>query len=169
MSISSSLLPEFDQEMATTRKVLERLPADKFTWKPHETSMELGRLATHVATLNDWMIKTLNQDSFDVAPVDSEPYRLPELATPAEVLERFDTLSAEARAALAESSDEHLLATWSLLQGGQTILSMPRLVSIRSFILNHIIHHRGQLSVYLRMNAVPVPSIYGPSADEGAF
>lgn len=169
MSISSMLLPEFDQEMATTRKVLERIPADKFTWKPHETSLELGKLATHVATLNDWMSKTLELDAFDLAPLDGEPYRLPEITTPEEVLERFDQFAAAARSALAAASDEHLLAPWSLQQGGQTIFTMPRLVSIRSFILNHLIHHRGQLSVYLRMNAIPVPSIYGPSADEGAF
>jgi len=169
MSISSTLLPEFEQEMATTRKVLERLPADKFAWKPHETSLEMGRLATHLATLNDWMVKTIELDALDLAPPEGEPYRLPEITTPAEVLERFDQLAAAARAALAAASDEHLLANWTLLHGGHALFSLPRVVTLRTFVLNHHIHHRGQLSVYLRMNAIPVPSIYGPSGDEGSM
>lgn len=169
MAIKDALLPEFDQEMATTRKVLERLPSDKFAWTPHETSMPLGRLAAHVATLNVWLVQTLKRDAFDVEPLDGEPWRMPEFNTTAELVAGFDALAAEARAALVDASDEHLLAAWSLLKGGQTLFSMPRIVSIRSFIFNHLIHHRGQLCVYLRMNGVPVPSIYGPSADEGAF
>ena len=167
MAIKEALLPEFDQEMATTRKVLERLPTDKLAWAPHERSMTMGRLGAHVGTLYDWMIKTITLDSFDVAPVDGEPWRLPEFGTTAAILERFDKLATEARAALADASDEHLMAPWSLLQGGQAFFTLPRVVVLRSFVFNHLIHHRGQLSVYLRLNDVPVPSIYGPSADEG--
>lgn len=169
MSISSTLLPEFDQEMATTRKVLERIPADKFSWKPHETSLAMGRLAAHLATLNDWMVKTIELDALDLAPPDGEPYRLPEITTPAEALERFDQLAAAARAALAGASDEQLLGNWTLLHGGHVLFTLPRVVTLRTFVFNHHIHHRGQLSVYLRMNAIPVPSIYGPSGDEGGM
>lgn len=167
MAIKDALLPEFDQEMATTRKVLERLPTDKLEWTPHPRSFPMGRLGAHVGTLYDWMIKTLKQDSFDVAPTDGEPWRLPDFSSTAAIVERFDTLAKEARAALAEASDEHLLQPWALLQGGQTLFTMPRIVVLRSFVFNHLIHHRGQLSLYLRLNDVPVPSIYGPSADEG--
>ncbi|MBI1764085.1 MAG: DinB family protein [Acidobacteria bacterium] len=167
MAIKEALLPEFDQEMATTRKVLERLPTDKLEWTPHPRSMAMGRLGTHVGTLYDWMIKTLTLDSFDVAPVDGEPYRLPDFSSTAAIVERFEALGKAARAALAEASDEHLMQPWSLLQGGQTLFTMPRLVVLRSFVFNHLIHHRGQLSLYLRLNDVPVPAIYGPSADEG--
>jgi uncharacterized damage-inducible protein DinB len=167
MAIKDALLPEFDQEMVTTRKVLERLPTDKLDWTPHPRSMAMGRLGAHVGTLYDWMIKTLKQDSFDVTPVDGEPYRLPDFSSTAAIVERFDALAKEARAALAEASDEHLMQPWALLQGGQTLFTMPRIVVLRSFVFNHLIHHRGQLSLYLRLNDVPVPSIYGPSADEG--
>jgi uncharacterized damage-inducible protein DinB len=167
MAIKDALLPEFDQEMATTRKVLERLPTDKLDWMPHPRSMAMGRLGAHVGTLYDWMIKTLKQDSFDVAPPDGAPFRLPDFSSTAAIVERFDALAIEARAALAEASDEQLMAPWSLLQGGQTLFTMPRVVVLRSFVFNHLIHHRGQLSLYLRLNDVPVPSIYGPSADEG--
>lgn len=167
MAINAALLLEFDQESATTRKVLERIPDDKLAWKPHERSMAFGQLGTHVGTLYDWMIKTLKQDSFDVAPVNGAPYRMPDFSSTAAILERFDALAKEARAALAEASDEQLLQPWSLLQGGQTFFTMPRIAVVRSFVFNHMVHHRGQLSVYLRLNEVPVPSIYGPSADEG--
>ncbi len=169
MRLSETLLPEFDHEMANTRKTLERVPDDKFAWKPHEKSMPMGGLATHLANILTWVIHTINKDSIDVAPPGGEPLRMPQATSRQEVLDTFDQNLAAARAALAGASDELLLKPWSLLAGGKTILTMPRIAVLRSFVMNHSIHHRAQLGVYLRINDVPVPSIYGPSADEGAF
>jgi uncharacterized damage-inducible protein DinB len=169
MSISQSLLPEFDQEMANTRKTLERVPDDKFGWKPHPKSFAMGPLAQHIATMVGWMTDTIDKDSFDVAPPGAAPYQPPAINSQAELLATFDEGVAKARAALAGASDEHLMKPWALLNGGKPIMSMPRVVVIRSFVMNHTIHHRAQLGVYLRLNEIAVPSIYGPSADEGAF
>jgi uncharacterized damage-inducible protein DinB len=166
MSIREALLPEFDQEMATTRKVLERCPEDKFGWKPHPKSFALGDLATHLVNMCGWMVDTIEKDSFDVAPVGAPPYKEEPARSRKELLEKFDKNVAAARAALSGASDETLMNSWSLLAGGQTLFSMPRVVCIRSFVMNHSIHHRAQLGVYLRLNDVPVPAIYGPSADE---
>jgi uncharacterized damage-inducible protein DinB len=163
MPLNQALLPEFDHEMAGTRKSLERVPVDKFGWKPHQKSMTLGELATHLATINQWAEAIIGQESFDVANAPAPP----KLESQSEVLEAFDKGTAGARKAIAGASDEQLMKTWSLLRGGQAIFSLPRIGVLRSFILNHTIHHRAQLGVYLRMNDVPVPSIYGPSADEG--
>jgi uncharacterized damage-inducible protein DinB len=163
MPLNQALLPEFDHEMAGTRKSLERVPADKFGWKPHQKSMTLGELATHLATINQWAEAIVGNDSFDVANAPVPP----KFKSQQEVLEVFDKGTAAARKAIAGASDEQLMKPWSLLKGGQAIFSLPRIGVIRSFILNHTIHHRAQLGVYLRMNDVPVPSIYGPSADEG--
>ena len=167
MKISEMLLPEFDQEMANTRKTLERVPEDKLDWKPHEKSMTLGRLAGHLAELANWATATLNQDKFDFQPPGAPPYQPLIPRSRKEVLDAFDSGAKAARAAIAESSDQHFMANWSLLSGGKTLMTMPRTAVLRSFVLNHIIHHRAQLGVYLRLNNVPVPSIYGPSADEG--
>jgi uncharacterized damage-inducible protein DinB len=166
MRISDALVPELDQETATTRRVLERCPEDKFGWKPHAKSFSMAGLCTHIANMLGWGVDTINKDSFDVAPVGAEPYKEEPVATNKELLERFDKNSAAFRAALVAASDEQLMKNWSLLSGGQTIFTMPRVAILRGMILNHIIHHRGQLSVYLRLNDIPVPSIYGPSADE---
>jgi uncharacterized damage-inducible protein DinB len=169
MSISESLLPEFDQEMANTRKTLERIPDDKLAWKPHEKSYTMGALATHIATIPGWAQPTIEQDDLDLAPPGAPPYQVLPINSRQEALEKFDTNVAAARAAIAGASDEHLSRPWSLLAGGQTIFTMPRTAVLRGFILSHIIHHRAQLGVYLRINDVPVPSIYGPSADESPF
>jgi uncharacterized damage-inducible protein DinB len=169
MAISESLLPEFDQEMANTRKTLERVPDDKFGWKPHEKSYAMGGLTTHLANLPSWAVLTINADSFDMAPPGAEPFKMPEVKSRQEALEMFDKNVADARAALAAASDEHLLKPWSLLSGGNTLMTLPKIAVLRSFVMNHIIHHRAQLGVYLRLNDIPVPSIYGPSADEGAM
>ena len=169
MTISQTLLPEFDNEMANTRKTLERVPDDKFAWKPHPKSFALGPLANHVATLVGWTTDTIGKDSFDLAPPGGQGYRPPQAASRAELLSVFDDGVAKARAALAGASDEELLKPWSLLNGGQLLMTMPRAAVIRNFVLNHIIHHRAQLGVYLRLNEIPVPSIYGPSADENPF
>jgi uncharacterized damage-inducible protein DinB len=169
MSISEALLPEFDQEMANTRKTLERVPDDKLTWKPHPKSSAMGALAQHIATMVGWATDTIEKDSFDVAPPGAPPYQPPPVHSRAEVLAVFDEGVSKARTAIAGASDERLLGPWSLLNGGKTVMTMPRIAVIRSFVLNHTIHHRAQLGVYLRLNDLPVPSIYGPSADEGAF
>ncbi len=162
-NISQSLLPEFDHEMANTRKSLERIPDDKLGFKPHPRSTSLGGLATHLSTINHWTEAIVGQDTFDVSTAP----RNTELTSRAEVLATFDANMATARKIIAEATDAHLLKPWSLMSGSHTVLTMPRVAVLRSFILNHTIHHRAQLGVYLRMNDVPVPSIYGPSADEG--
>jgi uncharacterized damage-inducible protein DinB len=166
MPISELLLPEFDQEMANTRKVLERCPENKFTWKPHDKSFAMGALATHIAAMTGWLADTMTKDTYDIAPVGQEPYKEEPAKTQTELLARFDGGVAKARKALEGASDEHWMKTWSLLSGGQALFTMPRYTAVRSFIFNHVIHHRAQLGVYLRLNNVPVPAIYGPSADE---
>ena len=160
------LLPEFDREVANTRKTLERVPEEKFGWKPHEKSMTLGRLAGHLADMGSWATTTINSDSFDVAPPGAPPYEPPKMNTLQDVLARFDKNAAEARKAIAGASDENLGKPWSLLNGGKPIFTMPRIAVLRSMVMNHLIHHRAQLGVYLRLNNVPVPGMYGPSADE---
>jgi uncharacterized damage-inducible protein DinB len=162
-NLSQAMLPEFDNEMANTRKSLERIPEDNLGFKPHAKSMTLGGLATHLATITHWAEAIIGLDTFDVSAAP----RTPELKSRAEVLAAFDKNTAIARNAIAESTDAHLLKPWSLTSGSHTVLTMPRVAVVRSFILNHTIHHRAQLGVYLRLNDVPVPSIYGPSADEG--
>jgi uncharacterized damage-inducible protein DinB len=166
MPINESLVTEFDQEMANTRKVLERCPEDKYAWKPHPKSFAMGELATHIVNLPGWCVETIQKDSFDVAPPGAPPYREEPFQSRQALLERFDKNTAAARSAIAGASDDQLQAPWSLLAGGQTLFTMPRITCLRSFVMNHGIHHRAQLGVYLRLNDVPVPAIYGPSADE---
>lgn len=161
-----ALIPEFDNEMATTRKVLERVPEDKFGWKPHDRSMSMCELASHVANIPHWANVSIEADTFDMNPEGGDPPKAPKAGSSAELLEIFDKNVAAARAVIAGASADDLAKTWTLLSGGNEVLAFPKLVVIRGFVLNHLIHHRGQLSVYLRMNDVPVPSIYGPSADE---
>jgi len=165
MPLVDALLPEFDHEMTTTRKVLERVPEDKFNWKPHAKSFSVGELATHVANLPTWGTETLTKSEIDLAGGQ----RVAALASKAELMAAFDRNVAATRAALTGKTDAELLAIWSLKRGGKTIFSMPKTAVLRSFVLSHLIHHRGQLSVYLRLLDVPVPSIYGPSADEPSF
>ncbi|MBV8732754.1 MAG: DinB family protein [Acidobacteriia bacterium] len=169
MTISETLLPEFDNEMANTRKTLERVPDDKFDWKPHPKSFAMGPLAIHLATLVGWTNDTIAKDNFDVAPQGQSSNQPPAIKSRADLLKTFDEGVVKARTALAGASDEHLLKPWSLLAGGKTLMTMPRTAVIRSFVLSHVIHHRAQLGVYLRLNDIPVPSIYGPSADENPF
>lgn len=167
MSIAASMIPEFDQEMATTRKVLERIPDDKLEYTPHAKSMSFARLAGHVAEMVGWLADTMKHDSFDVAPVGAPKFEAFVPKSNAELVAAFDKNREAAREALAAGTDEAMMRTWSLLSGGNVIFSMPRVACVRGMILNHIVHHRGQLSVYLRLNDISVPSIYGPSADEG--
>jgi len=167
MSIGQSLLPEFDQEMDNTRKVLERVPDEKWNWKPHEKSGTLGWLATHVATVPEWLTMTMNTEELDYAPVDGPSYEPPKIENRAQMLAAFEKGVKEARESLIKGSDADFSKEWTLLAGGQKIFAMPRSACIRGMILNHLIHHRGQLTVYFRLVGVPVPGLYGPSADEG--
>jgi uncharacterized damage-inducible protein DinB len=166
MSYSASILPEFDNEMASTRKVLERVPEDKLDWQPHSKSHTIGWNANHLSDIPAWLVMTLKTPSLDINPPGGTPYQSPKATTRREILETFDKNVAEARAALAAAKDEEVMQPWSLLSGGETIFTMPRAVMIRSFVLNHIIHHRAILCVYYRLNDIPVPGMYGPSGDE---
>ena len=163
MPLVDALLPEFDHEMTTTRKLLERVPEDRIDWRPHARSWTLGQLAQHVATLPMWGSITLTQSELDLEASGAPPA----LRTQADLLDAFDRNVTDTRAALAGRTDGELMAPWTLKKGGHTVFSMPKVAVWRSFVLNHLVHHRGQLSVYLRLQDVPVPSIYGPSADEG--
>jgi uncharacterized damage-inducible protein DinB len=169
MPISKTILPEFEHEMANTRKTLERVPDDKFSWQPHEKSMTLGALSTHLSNIPSWTAMTFDRDELDVSPPGEAPYRLEEAKSRAELLEAFDKNVTSARAALEAASDENWQGKWSLLMTGKTIFTLPRTAVMRGFVMNHLIHHRAQLGVYLRLLDVPVPSIYGPSADEDGF
>jgi len=169
MSISKSLLPEFDNEMKNTRKTLERVPYEKFDWRPHEKSMLMGALATHISNIPTWANHTVGKEALDLAP-EGIPLPGPALpASTAELVAAFDKNVAEAREAIAAADDDELHKSWSLLSNGQTIMTLPKIAVLRNFVLNHLIHHRAQLGVYLRLNDVAVPSIYGPSADENPF
>ena len=165
MSIVSSLLPEFDHEMATTRRLLERVP-DDYTWKPHEKSMTLGELAGHLAYLPEWCVAVLETTTFDLATMDAEARGTGPESRDA-LLKKYDARVARAREGLSRRTDPELLVPWTLKSGDHQIFTLPRISAIRGFVMNHSIHHRGQLSVYLRLRDVPLPPIYGPSADEG--
>jgi uncharacterized damage-inducible protein DinB len=165
MALSQALLPEFDHEMANTRKSLDRVPDDKFGWKPHDKSPTLGWLASHLANIPHWAGVAIDQESFDMAPGGTS-LKTPSASSRKEVLETFDQNVAAARQAIAGANDADLMKPWSLLRAGQTVMTLPRIAVLRGFVLNHSIHHRAQLGVYLRLNNIPVPAIYGPSADE---
>ena len=165
MAIADALLPEFDHEMTLTRKLLERVPEDKFDWKPHPKSMTLGRLAQHVATIPMWGSVTLTETEIDIGG-DQQPTPI---TTRDQLLAAFDGHVRTTRAALVGKGDGEMMAPWSLKRGGHTIFSMPRAAVWRSFVVSHLIHHRAQLGVYLRMHDVPLPPMYGPTADEAAF
>jgi uncharacterized damage-inducible protein DinB len=169
MALNEALLPEFDAEMANTRKTLERVPTDKFSWKPHERSGTMGWLANHLADVPEWAVYTLQQESLDMAPNGVAPTPPPPPKTTKELLAKFDKNVAAARALLAKASDAEMHKTWSLMSNGATIIAMPRVACLRTWVMNHGIHHRAQLGVYLRLNSIAVPAIYGPSADEGAM
>jgi hypothetical protein len=169
MSIAQSLLPEFDHEMENTRKVLSRVPDGKFDYKPHAKSGTLGWLAGHVASLPGWCKETFTLTELDMSP-DGKPFvPPPPPATNKELMETFEKMVAAGRPALAGASDADMMVEWSLLMNKQKIFSMPRIGCYRGFVMNHLIHHRGQLEVYLRLLDVPLPGLYGPSADEGNF
>lgn len=156
---------EFDRECSGTRKCLERLPADKLAWKPHEKSMSLGQLAGHLATIPAWIGRTLLDDGFDFANGMDRPT----LDTPEAILAFFNATTKQAKASLAQLDDEKAMGEWTLSNKGQAMFSMPRIALVRTILLNHSYHHRGQLTVYLRLLGVPVPGLYGPTADENPF
>lgn len=162
--LAMAFLGELENEAKTARAVLERVPADKFDWQPHEKSMKMGRLAVHVAEMFGWTKETLKSDVLDFSTMDMTPF---EPRTTDELLAFFDDQIANAKAILAETSDETFMTDWTMRNGETVYFTMPKVAVMRTFVMNHIIHHRGQLSVYLRLNDIPVPSIYGPSADEG--
>ena len=166
MSYAESLLPEFDQEMANTRKVLERLPDEKLDWQAHRKSHTIGWNANHVADMVNWIVEVITMPSLDIAPIGGQPHQTPALASRREILEQFDRNVAAARKALATVEDQRINEMWTLLKAGAPMMTMPRKTVIRSFVLNHIIHHRAHLCVYLRLNDIPVPGMYGPSGDE---
>ena len=165
MPLVDALLPEFDHEMTVTRKLLERVPDDRLDWKPHQKSYSLGQLAQHVATIPMWGSMTLTESEIDLGGTP----QLEPLKTRADIVSLFDRHVAQTRAALVGKSDSELMAPWSLKREGHLIFSMPKASVWRSFVMSHLIHHRAQLGVYLRMQDVPLPSSYGPSADEAGF
>lgn len=163
-SINEAFLSELQNELVSTRTILERIPADKFDYTPHEKSMTFRRLAVHVAEMFGWITMTMKTDVLDFATAEFPPF---EPNTTEELVEFFDKTIAEATTVLENCKDEDFMEMWTMKNGEKTYFTMPKIAVLRSFCLNHIYHHRGQLSVYLRLNDIPVPSIYGPSADEG--
>jgi uncharacterized damage-inducible protein DinB len=163
MNLIDPVLSELAHEAGTTRRLLERVPAQRLTWAPHKKSMTLGRLATHIAELPGWVGSIVEKDEFDIG---TSGYVPPTLATVGEIVAMFDKNVAMATENLKRQGNDRLLANWQFKKSGQVMMQMPRLAMIRSFLMNHLIHHRGQLSVYLRLQDVPLPSIYGPTADE---
>ncbi len=166
MTIGQSMLPEFDEEMQNTRKVLERVPDEKWNWKPHEKSGTVGWLAGHVATMVGLLPVTINTEELDYAPIGGPAFEPPKIDNRKELLAEFDKNVAESRAALAKVSDAEMMKGWKLLAGGKEIFTLPRAACIRGMVLNHHVHHRAQLTVYFRLLGIAVPGLYGPSADE---
>src|SRR5207244_10119388 len=169
MPLAELLLPEFDEEMAATRRVLERGPDGKSSWKPHPKSMTLGRLATLVAELPAWVVNAMTRDELDIMPPGGPPPKFEALESTSRILELFDRNAAAARAALAHVPDAELKKPWALKVGGRTVATNPKFTVYRHTLLNHLVHHRGQLTVYLRLNDALVPAVYGPTADEPSF
>lgn len=166
MALKDNLLPEFDHEMGVTRRVLERVPLQDGGWRPHPKSWSLAELATHLSQIPTWTPAILREPGYDMGGDGAEqPRRVPHATTEA-LLAEFDGAVRAARDLVAEVSDAQYLEPWTLKDKGQEVFTVPRVGAFRSFVLSHSIHHRGQLSVYLRLRDVPVPSIYGPSADE---
>lgn len=165
MAVKDGLLHEFDHEMGTTRRLLERVPEADFAWTPHEKSYPLGHLAAHIANIPNWVGIAMDGSMLDVAEAGGSIRPTPPTSV-AELLGRFDENVKKARAKIDEQTDPAFLAPWTLKNGGQLMFTMPKVSVLRSFVMNHLIHHRGQLSVYLRLLNVPLPSIYGPTADE---
>jgi uncharacterized damage-inducible protein DinB len=168
MNISEGFLIEFDMEMASTRKILERLPENKNDWRPHAKSMTMWEIALHVARLPAWIPSMMTEDSYDITSPAASQVELPAAQTREALLAYFDKNVPLARAAIAAATDANMHETWSLLAHGKSVVRpLPRVGALRFFVFNHLIHHRAQLGLYLRMNDIPLPGIYGPTADEG--
>ena len=165
MALIDHLLPEYDRETGTTRRLLERIPTTAFDFAPHPTSMTLGRLASHISDLPTWVGRVMRTTSDDLEPA----HETPQATSTTMLLAIFDTNVVAARGALVGTIDGLLTEPWTLSRSGQVLFTLPRITMLRYFMLNHLIHHRGQLSVYLRLQGAPIPAIYGPSADEGTF
>lgn len=163
MRIADAFLSEMEREMPGTRKVLERIPPEKFGWKPHERANSAVWLAGHLAQLPQWIVITLQTSELDIAAPFERP---PEPKTTADLVSSFDRNLEAARAALAAADNEALMQAWTLKAGDQVIFTMPRTAVLRGMVFNHMVHHRAQLTVYMRMLDIPVPGLYGPSADE---
>ena len=166
MPMKDAILPEFDHEMGTTRRVLERVPEADLKWRPHDKSFNLGQLAAHVANIPTWVTPTIDNTIFDLATL-GEDARPKEPVSVGELVARFDSNVKAARKRLEELTDATLLGMWTLKQGEYEVFTMPKASVLRTFVMNHLIHHRGQLTVYLRLRNIPLPSVYGPTADEG--
>lgn len=164
MALKDAFIAEIKHEASLTKKMLERVPLDKKDWKPHEKSMSLGRLATHVADINHWVSDIIHIDDFDF--MKDFNFKTVTAASNEELLEIFHTTLDKAIADLSAMNDEDFVKTWTVRRGDQVMFNTPKKISIRNWAMNHMIHHRGQLSVYLRLLDVPVPGMYGPSADE---
>lgn len=163
MPINDALLREFENESSNTRKMLQRVPEEKFGWQPHEKSFTLGRLATHVADTTHWITSIMSNDEFDFA---KRTYKSSEVQTSEELMNLFEKNFTEAKDALQKATDEDFNKKWKLRAGEKIYFDIPKIAAIRAFALSHLIHHRGQLSVYLRLLDIPVPGMYGPTADE---
>jgi uncharacterized damage-inducible protein DinB len=168
MKLTEFLLAELDREVERSRRALEQVPEGKYDWKPHEKSMIFGYLANMVATIPTWIAMEINQDELDVAPAEGSKLEQKRMDSSAELLAALDQSAAGARSAIEKTADEHLLTPWRLLARGQVVMESPRYVMIQDTI-NHWAHHRGQMTVYLRLMGAKVPAIYGPSADDQAF
>lgn len=166
MPMIDAVLAEFQHEAATTRRLLERVPEQKFDWKPHEKSMTLGQLTHHIAEMPGWMAVVGHQDELDMAQEQERPE--PPTST-SQLLELYDQSVETFRQKAAGLSDGEMMKPWKLRSGEEIHFEIPRAAAVRTFILNHLVHHRGQLSVYLRLLEVPLPSIYGPTADDRSF
>jgi len=169
MKLTELFLGELEREAASTRRTLERVPEGRNEWKPHEKSMPLGYLAALVARMPSWVAMMINQDELDMAPQGGSKFKPQEATTNRELLELFDKSLAEGIAALKNTTDEHLLTPWRFMVAGKVVSENARHIMLRDAVFSHLAHHRGQLTVYLRLNQASVPAIYGPSADEGRF
>lgn len=166
MSNCDFLKEEFEHEIASTRKVLSACPEDKLTWQPHQKSMTLGRLAGHVAEIPRWISRILENETFDIMPGGARAFQPLNPNNKDELLHAFEEHVTKSRDLIAQATEEQLSHTWSMLFNGKSVLTKTRYGAIRFLAMNHMIHHRGQLTVYLRLEGIPVPGVYGPSADE---